>query len=67
MRRGASNTSRRRFRSVSHRPVKRGDRHLEVADGLLQGAVVVEHHSSELERLDVVLVQHEGFLEALHR
>lgn len=41
--------------------------HLEVAYGLLQRAVVVQHHASELERLDVVLVQHEGFLEALHR
>lgn len=28
---------------------------------------MVEHHSSELERLDVVLIQNEGFLEALHR
>ncbi len=41
--------------------------YLEVADGLLQRAVVVQHHASELQRLDVVLVQHEGFLEALHR
>lgn len=28
---------------------------------------MVQHHASELERLDVVLVQHESFLEALHR
>lgn len=44
-----------------------GSLYLEVAYGLLQRAVVVQHHASELERLDVVLVQHEGFLEALHR
>lgn len=41
--------------------------YLEVADGLLQRAVVVQHHASELQRLDVVLVQQESFLEALHR
>lgn len=29
--------------------------------------MVVQHHAAQLERLDVVLVQHEGFLEALHR
>lgn len=40
--------------------------YLEIAYGLLQRAVVVQHHSSKLERLDVVLVQHEGLLEALH-
>lgn len=40
--------------------------YLEVAYGLLQRAVVVQHHASELEGLDVVLVQHEGFLEAFH-
>lgn len=40
--------------------------HLEVAYSLLQRAVVVQHHPSELQRLDVVLVQHEGFLKALH-
>lgn len=45
---------------------KYGDLHLEVAYGLLQGAVVVEHHPSQLERLDVVLIQQEGLLEALH-
>lgn len=27
---------------------------------------MVQHHPSELQRLDVVLVQHEGFLKALH-
>lgn len=31
--------------------------YLKVADGLLQAAVMVQHHSSELERLDVVLIQ----------
>lgn len=41
--------------------------YLEVAYGLLQWAVVVQHHAPELEWLDMVLVQHEGFLEALHR
>lgn len=28
--------------------------------------MVVEHHPPQLQRLDVVLVQHEGLLEALH-
>ncbi len=31
--------------------------YLKVADGLLQAAVMVQHHSSELKRLDVVLIQ----------
>lgn len=43
-----------------------GPLYLEVPYGLLQRAVVVQHHPSELERLDVVLVQHEGFLKTLH-
>lgn len=40
--------------------------YLEVADCLLETAVVVQHHASQLQRLDVVLVEHQGFLEALH-
>ena len=40
--------------------------YLEVAYGLLQRTVVVEHHAPELEGLYVVLVQHEGFLETFH-
>lgn len=32
----------------------------------MEAAVVVEHHPPELRRLDVVLVQHQRLLEALH-
>lgn len=46
--------------------ILRGSSYLEVADGLLQRAVVVQHHAAQLQRLDVVLIQHESFLEALH-
>lgn len=39
---------------------------LEVADGVLQAAVVIQHHPSELQRLKMILVQQQGFLETLH-
>ena len=29
--------------------------------------MMVEHHTAQLQGLDVVLVQHQGLLEALHR
>lgn len=39
--------------------------HLEVLQGLLQAAVVVQHHPPELQGLHMVLVQQQGLLEAL--
>lgn len=39
--------------------------HLEVLQGLLQAAMVVEHHPPELQGLHVVLVEQQGLLEAL--
>lgn len=42
-----------------------GDAHLEVLQGLLQAAMVVEHHAPELQGLHMVLVEQQGLLEAL--
>lgn len=39
--------------------------HLEVLQGLLQAAVVVQHHPPELQGLHMVLVEQQGLLEAL--
>lgn len=39
--------------------------YLEVLEGLLQAAVVVQHHPPELQGLHVVLVEQQGLLEAL--
>lgn len=39
--------------------------HLEVLQSLLQAAMVVEHHPSELQGLHMVLVEQQGLLEAL--
>lgn len=41
------------------------DAHLEVLQGLLQAAMVVEHHAPELQGLHMVLVEQQGLLEAL--
>lgn len=38
---------------------------LEVLQGLLQAAMVVEHHAPELQGLHMVLVEQQGLLEAL--
>lgn len=42
-----------------------GEAHLKVLQGLLQAAMVVEHHPSELQGLHMVLVEQKGLLEAL--
>ena len=41
------------------------DAHLEVLKGLLQAAVVIEHHSPQLQGLYVILVEQQRLLKAL--
>lgn len=46
-------------------PLPAAEAHLEVLQGLLQAAMVVEHQPPELQGLHVVLVEQQGLLEAL--